>query len=369
MDRFLDKTNAPLQRFLELFYKLFYLNVLFVIHTIFGVVVFGFFPSLLALYTLSKRLFHDKEEGLHFFQEYHKAFKRYFIKGNILFVIILFIGGITAMDLVFLYNNYLGAIQVTFVGVFLSLGGLLLGFIVFGLIMIVGIVVAFYPRFELKDILKFTFFTTLTSPLLVGEYVVVGVLSYIVFSVLISVTPFLGASVPVVIMVLLYGRVYFHIFLIQKVKNYSYMNMRYVSDKTAYSDVINSVLSDRDYVDNTTMEQALNSSTIDYLDSIVVLDERKELVAFMLVNRINEKEAFIELLVVKKNHQQNGIGTLLVSHLVEHSPYQSITMRTNKKDYHPSLERLPQVAYLLKQQQFKEIETQTYMFQRSGGNL
>lgn len=354
MDRYLDKASGPMMRFFDIIYKLFYLNVLFVAHTLLGAVVIGFYPSLLTLFRLSKRVFHDREENISYHKEYFRIWKSLLGGGNVLFAASLVIGAITAMDMIFLYDNYLGVDELTFFGVLLSLGGLLLAYVVGGLLAMIPITVAYYERFSVRDTFKFAFFQTLSAPLLVLSYLLVLGGSYLVFSVLVSAAPFLGASLPAWLMVLLYGRVYFKIFRIRERDGYHYMSFRYSRDEAALADVLHSQLADpREHIDGALLHQMVNAADASVRDSLVVIDQGRHVVGFLLARNTNDEDALtIELLAVKKDLQHRGIGGTMLDILIKQNDGSTIVMSTDKSAYHPSCKEPPFLATLLEQHGF-----------------
>ena len=353
MDRYLDKASGPMMRFFDIIYKLFYLNVLFVAHTLLGAVIVGFYPSLLTLFRLSKRVFHDHEDNVSYHKEYFRIWKSLLGQGNALFAVSLVIGAITVMDMIFLYDNYLGVDELTVFGVVLSLGGLLLAYVVGGLLAMIPVTVAFYERFAVRDALKFAFFQTLSAPLLVLSYLFVLGGSYLVFSVLVSAAPFLGASLPAWLMVLLYGRVYFKIFRIREHDGYHYMSFRYNRDEAQLADVLQSQLADpREHIDGAKLHAMVNAADVSVRDSIVVIDQGRHVIGFLLARRNAEDELAIELLAVKKDLQHRGIGTSMLDILLRQNDGTTVVMSTDKSAYHPSCKEPPFLATLLQQHGF-----------------
>lgn len=356
MNRFLDKTNAPMMRFFDVLYKLIILNLLFILHTIMGLVLFGIFPSFITLFSLIKRQFFDQEEGMKYTTEFYKTWKKHLIKGNQIFIFIVLIVGITILDLVYLYQNYLVIDELSFIGVFLSLGGLLLSYIVFSLVSFIPLVIVFFERFSFKETIKFSFFMTLTSPLLSFANIVLYGLSYLLFSVLISAAPFIGASVPVYLIVILYIKRFRKIFLVDSKDGYTYLNFKFNANSQKNIDCLNSILPDeRSYINVDHYLKVLDDATIEFQNSLVVMDHKGEVVGLLLVKRDGEN-GVIELIVTKKGFQQQGIGLHMIQLLETSNQYQKIICTTNKVDYHQSLQYTPILKHLLKKLGYLQIE-------------
>lgn len=78
--------------------KLLILNMLWVMFTLVGLVVFGFFPATIALFAVIRKLVMQNDDAP-IFKLFWNTYKSEFIKSNILGVLVLLIGVILSMDL------------------------------------------------------------------------------------------------------------------------------------------------------------------------------------------------------------------------------------------------------------------------------
>lgn len=84
--------------------RLAYLNILWILFTIIGFIVFGFMPATVALFTVIRKWIH-REVDVPVFQTFLNSFKSEFKKANLFGIIILIIGIILYIDL-----RYIGSV-------------------------------------------------------------------------------------------------------------------------------------------------------------------------------------------------------------------------------------------------------------------
>jgi uncharacterized membrane protein YesL len=94
-----------MNKFIDIFYsfsvwvmRFAYLNILWLLLTCAGLVVFGLFPATVAMFTVTRRWV-MKEYEVSVFKSFMKAYKQEFIKSNVLGFILLLIGGLLYFDL------------------------------------------------------------------------------------------------------------------------------------------------------------------------------------------------------------------------------------------------------------------------------
>jgi len=96
-----DGMMGRFYRFTEVISRLVYLNALWVLFTLLGLGIFGFFPSTIVLFTIVKRIvIEDKDTPI--FRMYWNAYKEVFLKANVLGLILSSIGYVLYLDFVFL---------------------------------------------------------------------------------------------------------------------------------------------------------------------------------------------------------------------------------------------------------------------------
>ncbi|WP_062047605.1 YesL family protein [Bacillus sp. JCM 19034] len=94
---------VALLRGLEWFTKLVYLNFLWVIFSILGLGLFGFFPAMAATFSVVHQWM-NKNTDMSLFKEFWRAYKMYFIKSNVLGYCLGGMGVVLVIDL-FVLNS------------------------------------------------------------------------------------------------------------------------------------------------------------------------------------------------------------------------------------------------------------------------
>lgn len=102
-------------------YKLALVNLLWILFTLAGLVIFGFFPATVALFTVVRKwLMGDQEIPI--FKTFIKTYRSEFIKGNLLSYIILAIGLLFFFDIKFFqgFNNAAYLLSYLFIFLFFT---------------------------------------------------------------------------------------------------------------------------------------------------------------------------------------------------------------------------------------------------------
>src|SRR5699024_2314882 len=96
--------TGGLYRLSEWVVRLAYVNILWILFSIIGLIFLGFFPSLSSLFTvISKWVKKDKEFSI--FGTYWTTFRAEFIKANILGYILLLVGFILYIDVKYFFSH------------------------------------------------------------------------------------------------------------------------------------------------------------------------------------------------------------------------------------------------------------------------
>lgn len=83
--------------------KIAYLNVLWIIFTVIGLLIFGFVPSTIAMFTVVRKII--QKADIKMTRLFWETYKTEFIKGNIIGFLLLITGFIIGADIVFLYHQ------------------------------------------------------------------------------------------------------------------------------------------------------------------------------------------------------------------------------------------------------------------------
>lgn len=172
--------------------NVFYLNLLWILFSVLGLIVFGVSPATTVLYKLSARLL--RGENFPIFNTYWADFKAEFVKANLL-------GGTLVISLYFLlvqyqilslYNNLY----------FLIARYIIIGFVFLYLLMTVFILPVFakYPEATLKEVYKQALIFSIGQPLFsLATLFVLTVINWILLNYLPTVLIFVGVSLNVFI--------------------------------------------------------------------------------------------------------------------------------------------------------------------------
>ncbi|MFC4323903.1 YesL family protein [Litchfieldia salsa] len=87
--------------------RLAYLNLLWMIFTIAGLVVFGLFPATAAMFSVTRKWV-MKDTDIPIFKTFWQSYKSEFIKSNLLGLVLVLIGGILFFDLRFFQSANIG---------------------------------------------------------------------------------------------------------------------------------------------------------------------------------------------------------------------------------------------------------------------
>lgn len=170
-----------------------YVNLLWIMFSIFGLIVFGFMPATVAMFVVIRKWIR-KENEIAIFQTFWKSFRSEFIKSNLLGFILFFIGYVLSLELSILRAQDNIAYQIASFGVIAI-------FILYFIILLY-----FFPifvHFKLKTLqyIKWPFIVGLIHPILtVFLIVVVFLINYITFKTIPGLLFFFGGSITAFIL-------------------------------------------------------------------------------------------------------------------------------------------------------------------------
>lgn len=98
-------TDSSLYTVADWVMKLAYLNLLWILFTFLGLLIFGFMPATIAMFTIVRKLVMNEECG-NMFKTFASIFKKEWIKSNTIGLILLVVGYILYLDFL-----YLGTIE------------------------------------------------------------------------------------------------------------------------------------------------------------------------------------------------------------------------------------------------------------------
>ncbi|MFB3168629.1 YesL family protein [Neobacillus sp. 179-C4.2 HS] len=155
--------------------RLAFLNLLWISFSLLGLVIFGFFPATVAMFAVARKWMLGNDE-MSIFKTFWTAYKREFLKSNILGVIIVAIGLILYIDFQFVQhaaNSFASFLYVPFFIITLIFISMLF------------YIIPIFVHYDMKlsQVIKNSFFVMIMNPLstfymLIGSFGILFVLSY-----------------------------------------------------------------------------------------------------------------------------------------------------------------------------------------------
>lgn len=164
-----------LNKLLEWISRLAWLNLLWISFSLLGLVIFGFFPATVAMFAVVRKWMLGNDE-MSIFKTFWTAYKREFIKSNILGVIIVAIGLILYIDLQFVQLSGNSFVSILYIPFFI---------ITLIFISMLFYIIPIFVHYDMKlsQVMKNSFFVMIMNPLstfymLIGSFGIIFVLSY-----------------------------------------------------------------------------------------------------------------------------------------------------------------------------------------------
>jgi uncharacterized membrane protein YesL len=166
---------GSLNKLLEWISRLAFLNLLWISFSLLGLIIFGFFPATVAMFAVARKWMLGNEE-MSIFKTFWTAYKREFLKSNLLGVIIVAIGLILYIDFQFVQhaaNSFASFLYVPFFIITLIFISMLF------------YIIPIFVHYDMKlsQVMKNSFFVMIMNPLstfymLIGSFGILFVLSY-----------------------------------------------------------------------------------------------------------------------------------------------------------------------------------------------
>ena len=160
---------------LEWISRLAFLNLLWISFTIIGLGIFGFFPATLALFAVARKWMLGNDD-VSIFKTFWTSYKREFVKGNLLGLLITAISLVLYIDFQFVLHSTNQFVSMLFVP---------LCFITLIFVAMVFYIIPMYVHYDMKikQVVKGSFFVMIMNPLstfylLIGSFGIVFALSF-----------------------------------------------------------------------------------------------------------------------------------------------------------------------------------------------
>ena len=180
------KPGSIIYRITEWIFRLIYVNLLWILFSVLGLIIFGIMPSTTALYTIVLKWFQGKT-NIEVFNTFKKEYKSKFIRSNIMGLIMLIAGSLLYINFVFYQQSSTSLFQLFFyLTLILSLVYFTMWIYLFPLLV----------NYDLKifSLLKNALLVPLFSPVNSAILILVMTFSGILFSFFIFLIPIFGFS-------------------------------------------------------------------------------------------------------------------------------------------------------------------------------
>lgn len=184
-------TSGGFYKVFDWIYRLAFINILWLFFSVIGLVIFGFFPATVAMFSIVRHTI--LKENVPIFHTFWTVYKREFLKSNLLGLILTIIAYIFYVDLVFLKNTT-GLIQ------FLYIPILVMSFIY---ILMLLYIFPVYVQYDIKvlQIIKNSFLIMVLYPFFTIIMITVGLITtYFMFQIPSSLIFFSGSIISFIIM-------------------------------------------------------------------------------------------------------------------------------------------------------------------------
>ena len=189
MDLNIFSSEGSLYRLAEWITRLVFLNLLWILFSFLGLGILGIMPATVALFGVINKLL-EEQENVRIFREFWSLYKKYFIRSNLIGLIMLIIGIILYIDLDYFKSRAAWYDRVIVYFLYILIIFYLLDFFyIFPIVLKYDIKI----RYIIKNAFSFVFLTPVeTFQIIIGIFVIA-----IFFYFLPSLLPFLGISLPV----------------------------------------------------------------------------------------------------------------------------------------------------------------------------
>lgn len=301
MDDFLSKNYSTFAKIMDTIAFLVVVNFMSLIGTVVGLGFFGIYPSIFTSYELvKKRLNHEDFKTV---STYVEVYKKTFIKANKIGVILVFMWALVLLSWFF----YLDQMTSWFHIVGMVVMGLLLVILIF-VTMLMPISYVYFPKFKIREHLNMTVLMTFGIPLLsITVLFNVAFFYGIVMIRFISIFPFLAFSLPAYVNMIFARKKILKFF---KIYEDEHVTIRILNSYVKLDDIFQvwqKQFEDTLAFDETYILNILNQEEqVNHRLSAVILDQKEELVGFMLSRYVEPDGLVIKWMFVDPRYQKRG---------------------------------------------------------------
>jgi len=305
MDQFLSKHHSKFAWLMDWVYLLVMINLMAVAGTVVGFGILGIFPAWMTAHQLIKKRLNHEDFALG--KTFIKTYKTMFWKANALGYVLLSLGAVILLSWFYYVRDLSSTLHwIGLIGVgFLALIWLLM-------MGIVPISFVYFPKFKMKEHLKFTLIMTFGMPGL-ALVIFLNSLFFYAFVMIrfISIFPFLAFTLPALVNLLFARKKLLKLFTIFKDEHVMIRTLNsYGNDEGLW------LLWDKSEtkveLDHDLFMAWMNDETKINRRASLVLTNQKEEPLGMMLTRVVDQEVYIEVLFVDASYQKRGYGKQMI---------------------------------------------------------
>jgi len=186
----MDTTTGPMGGFYTLanwIMRLAYVNILWIAFSLVGIIILGFFPATIGMFTVIRKWIQG-DGDIPIFTTFWATYKKEFLKSNLLGLFLSLIGYILYIDFIFLRQGVTGFLQFTYYP-------LLIVILLYFLILLYVFPVFVHYEISIFQVIKNAFLLMIMSPLITIMMLVGLVIVFQALRALPGLTPFFTGSV------------------------------------------------------------------------------------------------------------------------------------------------------------------------------
>jgi uncharacterized membrane protein YesL len=166
--------------------KFAYINLLWIGFSIVGLLIFGFFPATVSLFTVVRKWLMG-ERDIPIFRTFLDTYKKEFIKSNLLGLIVMFTAGLIVLDFVYMKSNGTSLTKVIHIPLYMFI-------FIFALTTLYLFPVYVHYDLKLLQLIKNSFFMILINPISTLVIIISGVTIFFVLKFIPGLGFFFGGS-------------------------------------------------------------------------------------------------------------------------------------------------------------------------------
>jgi uncharacterized membrane protein YesL/GNAT superfamily N-acetyltransferase len=317
MEHFLEKHHSKFNQVMETIYKLVIINFLSIVSTVLGIVIFGFFPSLMTAYILIRRVI--EKDDFPIFKTYKETFKQEFIKANKVGYVFAFVWLILALSWFFYLNDLNKTLH--------QVGLVVVGFMAIAAFLMtcyLPISYAYFKKLKTFELVKFCLIIVFGMPVTTLLISLSTLFFYAIVMIrFITIFPFLAISLPAFVNMLMARKKLLKLFTVYTDEH---VTIRSLNSYFDLSNLWHFIEEEIDFDLQLTYEKfqyALNNNKIDFRHSLIGLDDNDKPIGLCLLSK-ESSDYHIIFILVAKGYQRRHYGRKMIETIEKMARQESI---------------------------------------------